>query len=294
MKNELSILIPTYNGDCRRQVAELSRQAEAVDSLRYEIIVADDGSTEGHYVSLCREVEQLPHCRFIARGTNIGRAAIRNFLANEAQYEWLLFMDCDMTIVSTRFLQNYLASDAADAVVYGGYVVGQGDRGSLRYLYERQCEPQHRAEERRKRPFLHFHTCNFMVRRDVMLAHPFDERFRQYGYEDVFFGRQLRKAGIMVVHLDNPAGFCVFEDNPHFVGKTEEGLRTLYTFRSELRGYSQLLTFTDGIHLSVVRSAIRLWHRLFGSFERRNLCGSYPSLRLFKIYKLGYYMTLCR
>jgi len=219
--------------------------------------------------------------------------AMRNFLANEAQYEWLLFMDCDMTIVSTRFLQNYLEADEAASVVYGGYVVGQGDRSCLRYLYERQCEPQHRAEERRKRPFLHFHTCNFLVRRDVMLAHPFDERFRHYGYEDVFFGKQLRKAGITVTHLDNPAGFCTFEDNPHFVSKTEEGLRTLYTFRSELRGYSQLLTFTEGIHLSVVRFAILLWHRLFGTLERRNLCGSHPSLRLFKIYKLGYYMTLC-
>lgn len=291
MKRELSILIPTYNGDCRQQVAALSRQAEAIGGLDYEIIVADDGSTDRSSVARCREVDQLPRCRFIDRGQNSGRAAIRNFLARQARCEWLLFMDCDMTIVSDSFLSRYLESDVAQ-IAYGGYSVGQGENSNLRYLYEKQCEPQHQVEERRKRSFLHFHTCNFLVRRDIILAHPFDERFRHYGYEDVLWGKQLRQAGISIEHLDNPAGFCTFEDNAHFVSKTEEGLRTLHTFRADLRGYSQLITFTDGIHLGIVKSLLRLWHRLFSPLERRNLCGSHPSLRLFKLYKLGYYLCL--
>ena len=292
MMRELSILIPMYNGDCRQQVAALSRQAEAVERLRYEIIVANDGSTDRRYADLCSEVTALPHCRFIDRRENSGRAAIRNFLAQEARYAWLLFMDCDMSIVSGQFLKTYLDSDDIEDVAYGGYTVGSGERSCLRYIYEKQCEPQQRAEERRKRPYLHFLTCNFMVRREVMLSHPFDERFRHYGYEDVLWGKQLRQDGIAIRHLDNPAGFCTFEDNRHFVSKTEEGLRTLHHFRSELRGYSQMLTFVDGIHLGLVRSAIRLWHRLLGPAERRNLCGSHPSLRVFKLYKLGYFLSL--
>ena len=291
MRTELSILIPTYNGDCRRQVKELCRQAEAVDGLTFEVIVADDGSSDRQCAELCREVERLPHCRFIDRGVNSGRAAIRNFLANEAQYRWLLFMDCDMTIVADDFIKKHLDADT-NGVTYGGYVVGKGEEGCLRYIYERQCAPQHTADERKKRPFMHFHTCNILVPRQVMLSHPFDERFRHYGYEDVLFGKQLRKAGITISHIDNPAGFCTFEDNPHFVAKTEEGLRTLHQFRDELRGYSNMITFTEGIHLGAVRGIIRLWHRLFGPMERRNLCGSHPSLRLFKLYKLGYYMNL--
>ena len=294
MKQELSILIPTYNGDCRRLVEELSRQAVDVGGLRYEIIVADDGSTDRRFVEWCKEVERLPETHFIDHGKNVGRAAIRNFLASQARYNWLLFLDCDMTIVSPHFLQNYLETDETAPVTYGGYVVGQGERTCLRYIYERQCEPQHRAEERRKRPFLHFHTCNFLVRRDVMLEHPFDERFRHYGYEDVLFGKQLQRAGISVTHLDNPVGFCTFEDNPHFVSKTEEGLRTLHQFNQELRGYSQMITFTDGIHLGSVRKAICLLHRLISPFARRNLCGKRPNLRLFRIYKLGYYLTLTK
>lgn len=291
MIRELSILIPTYNGDCRSQVTALSRQAESIEGLRYEIIVADDGSSDINCIYLCGEVTTLPHCRFIQREKNVGRAAIRNFLAREARYEWLLFMDCDMTIVSNDFIMNYLNSDPSP-VIYGGYVVGSGERSCLRYIYEKQCEPMHRAEERRKRPFMHFHTCNFLVSREVMMKHPFDERFRHYGYEDVLWGRQLQRAGVEIAHLDNPAGFCTFEDNPHFVDKTEEGLRTLHRFRDELRGYSQLLAFVEGIHIGFVRTAISLFHRIFGKMERRNLCGSRPNLHIFKLYKLGYYMNL--
>lgn len=289
MKHELSILIPIYNDDCREMVKALSCQAEAIDGLKYEIIVADDGSDES-YIITNSQISALPNVRFIRREQNVGRAAIRNFLCCESKYEWALFLDGDMTIVSNSFIKSYLDADVKE-VAYGGYCVGPGEASCLRFIYEKACEPMHRAEERRKRPFQNFHTSNFMIRRDIMLSHPLDERFRHYGYEDVLWGKQLHKAGITIIHLDNPTGFYDFEDNAHFVSKTEEGLRTLYTFRKELRGYSRLLTFIEGLHSGATCWAIKLWHWAFGSLERRNLCGKHPNLSIFKLYKLGYYLT---
>ena len=291
MREELSILIPVYNSDCRQLVNELSRQAKTIAGLKYEIRVADDGSIDRHMVALCEEVSALPNVCFEDRRVNIGRAAIRNLLAQQARYSWLLFMDGDMSIPSDSFISKWLEADI-EQVGYGGYVVGNGDQSNLRYIYEKQCEPMHRAEERRKRPFLHFHTCNFMIAKDLMLQFPFDERFHHYGYEDVLFGKQLHKAGIQISHLDNPAGFYDFEDNIHFVSKTEEGLCTLHEFRVDLRGYSQMITFVEGIHIAAVRWLICLWHKMFGGLERRNLCSCKPSVKVFKLYKLGYYLTL--
>ena len=46
MKNDLSILIPTYNDACTQLVSDLQRQAERLGMERYEIVVADDGSTD--------------------------------------------------------------------------------------------------------------------------------------------------------------------------------------------------------------------------------------------------------
>ena len=116
--------------------------------------------------------------------------------------------------------------------------------------------------------------------------------FRHYGYEDVLLGKTLHQHHVPILHIDNPLGMCTFETNAAFVAKTEEGLRTLYTFRNELRGFSRLLTFVSGIHLAIVRNLIRLWHQVFKKAERRNLCGSRPSLWVFKLYRLGYYLSL--
>ena len=294
MKSELSILIPVYNDVCGSLVAELQRQAEAIDGLLYEIIVADDGSTYKD----CIEANQkafgsLAHCKYIIRKENVGRAAIRNFLAKESHYQWLLFIDCDMTICLDNYLSRYL-NGTDSPVTCGGYRVGNGSNQNLRYIYEKDAEPKHTAEQRQRTPYHHFHTSNFLVQRDVMLANPFDERFRQYGYEDVLLGKKLRTAGVAVQHIANPVGFDVFEPNDHYVEKTEEGLHTLYHFRHDLRGYNSLLTLVNGIHIGLVKSAIRLWHRLFGALERRMLCGNKPNLTVFKLYKLGYYLTLTK
>ena len=290
MKKELSILIPNYNYDCRRQVQDLCKQSAAIEGLQYEVIVADDGSTDREKTLLCREMAQWPLCRFIELNQNIGRARIRNFLARQASFQWLLFMDSDMGL-PTDFVKNYLATAEGD-VFDGGVSIAQGPANNLRYLYEKANESRHTAEQRRRQPHQHFHTANFMIRREVMLAHPFDERFTHYGYEDVLFGKQLHKNNVRIEHIDNPAIFGQFDENAPFVAKTEEGLRTLYQFRQELRGYSALLTFVEGIHIKAVLVLLRLWHKVFGSLERKLLCSRHPWLRLFNIYKLGYFISL--
>ena len=289
----LSILIPTYNDLCVKLVGDLRQQAEQT-GIGYEILVGDDGSTDHEVVSENRQIDQWAHCRYLVQPQNTGRAAIRNRLAREARYDWLLFVDSDMTVVRPDYIGQYVAQDNAD-VVDGGVTIG-GDaevlKQNLRYLYEKASEHEHTAEMRQKKPYQDFHTANFLIRRDLMLSHPFDERFRYYGYEDVLFGKQLRADHIAIKHIDNPMGFCTFESNPDFVSKTEEGLRTLYQFQSELRGYSRLITLVEGIHIPLILSLIRLSHRLFSGLIRHNLCGRHPSLKLFKFYKLGYYTTI--
>ncbi len=293
MKQELSILIPTYNDVCTPLVEILCRQAVAVGTLRFEILVADDGSTDTSVIEANTEINRLPNCQLLKRGFNSGRAAIRNFLVQQSHYEWLLLIDGDMTVNRSDFLTNYLNSENAE-IVYGGYSLGDGPDSNLRYRYEKAAERLHTAQERSKRPYQDFHTSNFMIRRQVMLDLPFDERFRYYGYEDVLFGKALRQQHIPIVHINNPVMFCIFETNKQFLEKTEEGLRTLHQFREELRGYNNLLTLVNGIHLGIVRSTLRFCHRLMSPLEKCNLLGKHPNLTIFKFYKLGYYLSLTK
>ena len=291
-KKELSILIPNYNNVCVELVRVLQQQAAAL-SIDYEIIVADDASPQKDTITLNQPINELPHCRYIIKETNSGSAATRNYLGQQSQYHWLLFLDCDITIPDDHFLERYMA-DTHEGVVNDGICIIEDDTLShnLRYIYEKDAEPAHTAEKRQANKYHEFRSTNFMIEREVFAACPFDERFTRSGYEDVLFGKMLKQQQVPVTHIDNPVMMTEFESNPDYVTKIERSMRTLYTFRQELKGYSRILTFDDGIHISAIRSLIRLWHRVFGNMERRNLCGHSPILKLFSLYRLGYYLTI--
>jgi glycosyltransferase involved in cell wall biosynthesis len=279
-------------------VKALRSQAEhlSAQGLTYEIVVADDGSTEKNVLAANATIDTLPCCRYIHRKQNTGRSTIRNFLVRESQYEWLLFLDCDMQLPGNQFLRTYLSHNGAD-IIDGGFSVAEQPEllnHNLRYSYEWTEQANHSTINRQKRPYRSFRSTNFMVRREIMIQHPFDERFRHYGYEDVMFGKELHRHAITIAHIDNPMILTDNEPNEVFVKKTEEALRTLHTFRHDLQGYSHLLTFINGIHIGLVRSFIRLFHRIFGPLERHNLCSTSPSLTVFKLYKIGYYLTLTK
>lgn len=290
-KREVSVLIPNYNNVCVELVTVLQRQAEAL-GISYEILVADDASPMKEAIRQNEDINALPRCRYIVKETNSGSAATRNFLGAQSQYPWLLFLDCDISIPDDHFLERYVTDDH-EGVVNGGIRITDDDglRHNLRYLYEKAAEPAHTAEKRQANRYQEFRSTNFMIERRVFEKCRFDERFTRSGYEDVLFGKMLSQQQVSVTHIDNPVMMTEFEPNADYVRKIERSLRTLYTFRNELRGYSRILTFDSGIHIGAVRGMIRLWHRLFGGLERRNLCGKRPCLKLFNLYRLGYYIS---
>ena len=147
MINSLSILIPTYNNVCLELVRDLQAQASILSStndFEYEILVADDGSTDKNTIEKNCEINELDNCRYIERKENIGRAAIRNFLAKEAKYLWLLFLDSDLKLDNSDFIRNYMLSKGN--VIVGGLKIGGNPitlKDNLRYKYEKKCEKQH-------------------------------------------------------------------------------------------------------------------------------------------------------
>ncbi len=288
---DISILIPTYNHVCVELVSTLQQQASQLP-ISYEIIVADDGSSMASIIEANRAINDYTNSRYIERPENAGRAAIRNYLAEKASKPWVLFIDSDMVVRRPDFLRQYVDTPDEQAVWDGGICVG-GDahqlKNNLRYQYERANEHLHTAERRQQEPYRDFHTANFMAPKQLMTEYPFDLRFRHYGYEDVLFGMTLEAHHIPILHIDNPLSFEVFEDNDQFLSKTEEGLRTLHTFRHELKAGSRLLQRVE--HLGWLLPLLRKYHQLTNKLERRFLL-RHPSLLLFSLYRLGYYATL--
>lgn len=303
---DLSILLPSYNNVCVSLVQVLQRQADALwgkldKPFRYEIIVADDCSTDAACIDANRVIGDMLHCRYLRMEQNVGRAQIRNVLISESRGDYVLLIDSDLFLCDDNYLYKY-ATSTAD-VVYGGTRIGgeglamvddeaniENLKGNLRYIYEKKAEPSHRAAFRQLRPNQEISVCNLYARRDIMEAHPFDSRFKAYGYEDVLFGKRLAESGIEVTHIDNPVLINEFEPNSVFVKKTEEAILTLCRFEQDLEGYSNLKTKVSTLGRYIPLSLFRLWHRIMKNKEKRNLTGSKPSLLLFKLYKLGFFL----
>lgn len=286
----LSILLPVYNCHCRALVTELQRQC-VESGTEFEIIVADDGSSVTSYVEHNLRIERLEGVRYITRKQNVGRSAIRNFLISQAQGEWLLFIDGDLTLDNPHFIRRYLQTKSN--VVVGGIRIG-GDlnmwKDNLRYRYEKAYEQKNTLQDRQCHATKHFRTTNFLAHKDIMLGHPFDENFVQYGYEDVLLGKSLAMDHIAITHIDNPITLDFFESNSEFLDKTEQSLRTLYTFRNQLKGYSQLLETAEKIKKLHLQKLVNTAYFLVGQRIKKHLQGNNPSIFLFNVYKLMYYI----
>ena len=294
MIHEISILIPTRNDVCLSQVQTLQQLASAVKGLQYEIIVSDDASTNQEVIQQNSQINEIENCKLLLRNECAGRAANRNFLAHKAKYDWLLFLDCNVKIPNEHFLSKYIETDSAD-VVNGG-IFAETDKSlfnkNLRYMYEKKIEPKHMAQQRQKNPYKSFRTSNFMVRRNVMLAHPLDETVPGYGYEDVLWGKTLCENNIHIEHIDNPVVMTHFEDNEKYVTKVEEAMRTLYALRDELSDYSPLLDTVNVLQKKHLIPLFKLFFKGNAQRLRKNLTGTSPSIRWLNVYKLGYYLSI--
>lgn len=296
MIKSLSILMPSYNNSCYDLVKELYKQANNIrnDDFRFEIIVADDGSTDFSFIKQNKRINELPNCRYIVREKNVGRAAIRNVLAHEAKGEYLLFLDSDNSLGTSSFISNYIKQDGSDVICGGLRIEGDETKllHNLRFLIEKAHEDKRTVKKRNNNRYSHFATCNFMVRRDIMLRIPFDERFHKYGYEDVLWGKQIKKENINIIHIDNPIVFNDFETNEQFISKTDDGIRTLFTFKNELRGYSSIISTADKLKKLRISKLAAKTLRPFIKAMRRNLSGNNPIPQLFNIYKLSVYINM--
>ncbi len=111
---QLSIVIPVYNvvAYLRRCVSSLQQYV----GCSYEIILVDDGSTDGS-ASLCDELATSYEHIIVVHQTNKGVSAARNVGIDKACGEWLWFVDADDYIEQPLTLS--MVSTESNMVVLG-------------------------------------------------------------------------------------------------------------------------------------------------------------------------------
>lgn len=93
----ISFLIPVYN--CKDYLSDCVKSIRKVNAGEYEILLVDDGSTDGSG-ELCDQLAiKFPEVRVVHQD-NAGASAARNRALEEARGELLLFLDADDSIDS--------------------------------------------------------------------------------------------------------------------------------------------------------------------------------------------------
>lgn len=120
---DVSIIIPAYNENrkieraARAAVAELSRIA-----YDYEVIIAEDGSSDGTYETAARLAENDRHIRLLHSGDRQGRGQALNRAIKAARGEVVCYIDADLATDMSHL------GDLVDAVRCEGYDLATGSR----------------------------------------------------------------------------------------------------------------------------------------------------------------------
>jgi len=292
----LSILIPTYGFDCRELVSDLRALCEkSTLNSQYEIIVIDDGSKNALICDRNSKINEWKNCYFSEQSENTGKAILLNRAVKRAIFPFVLLIDCDAKVCSELFITNYLKVAEAADVICGSIITSKAylrTANKLRFKYEMAANRIRKQKFMNAHPYNYFTTFNVLLKKNIFDQIQFNEEIRSYGYEDTLFGLDLKNHCITIKYIENPLIHTGIDDNETFLLKTETALQNIANLSPSYEQIIKVSRIYNKLKSCGLASVVKVWHHIFGTIERKQLCSKYPSLILFMIYKLGYYACL--
>ncbi|HEY0781549.1 MAG TPA: glycosyltransferase [Thermoanaerobaculia bacterium] len=234
MAIDFSVVIPTHN---RLEVltevlSALERQEGAPP---FELVIVDDGSTDGTGEWLRSRTFQLP-LRVLSQ-ENRGPAAARNTGVAVAAGRWGAFLGDD-TVPAVGWLAAHRAAhrmhgdDPHVAVLgYTGWHPRMRLNPFLRYINEHGLQFGYAIiPDPENVPFNFFYTSNISLARDLLLAEPFDLRFPHAAWEDIEVAYRLKKRGLRMIYEPKAT---VAHDHPTDLAR--------FAIRQEKAGYCAVI-----------------------------------------------------
>ncbi|NEP40803.1 MAG: glycosyltransferase [Okeania sp. SIO2H7] len=198
-----SVVIPTYN---RRRILEkclkaLENQDYRPPAADYEVVVVDDGSTDGTYEWLTAKAREWPLLRPYSRDHQ-GPAAARNFGVERARVDTIIFIDSDLVVTETFLMAHgeglIKGREKSDRVFTYGRVINTCNFDN----------PTAEAYKLTDFSAAFFATGNVAIARHWLIeAGLFDTNFRQYGWEDLELGVRLKKLGLQLIKCPDAVGY---------------------------------------------------------------------------------------
>ena len=288
----ISICIPIYNFNVVDLIITINNQGEK-SKKPYEVICIDDGSNK-EILKLNEEIKSYKKVKYLILKKNIGRSKIRNLFLENATYENLLFIDCDCSIQNGNFLEKYF-EQVENEVVYGGrrhHDNPPKDKNKkLRWLYGIKKEDQN-INYRVKNPYRCFRSNNFLIKKIIFSQIKFNEEIETYGHEDTLLSLELKKNKIAIFQINNPVFHEGIEDSSVFLEKTKSALKNLVLLEKnnlDTSSIKLIKTYHLISKLKLTWLVFPMSKTILNILERQ-LLSSRPSLKIFDLYKLVYFL----
>ena len=288
----ISICIPIYNFNVVNLIDIIVNQGENSKKV-FEIICIDDNSSE-ETLKLNFEISFHESVKYLTLKENIGRSKIRNLFLENANYANLLFIDCDCSIQSENFLEKYF-DQLNKSVVYGGRkhheIAPKKENKQLRWLYGIKREDQN-FNYRVENPYHSFRSNNFLIKKVVLNQIKFDENIKTYGHEDTLLSIELRKNNIKIYQIINPVFHEGIENSSVFLEKTKSAIKNLVLIDKVTLDISSIRLVKTYNQLEKFRLTLLIFplSKSILKLLEKQLLSSSPSLRIFDLYKLLYFL----
>jgi cellulose synthase/poly-beta-1,6-N-acetylglucosamine synthase-like glycosyltransferase len=197
-----SVIVPVYNCASTLGTCLGALLAQTVDAREYEVIVVDDGSTDGSAIVAAQYAVTVEH------QDHAGAAGARNLGAQRARSAILLFTDADCEPLPDWIEQ--MLGPFVEANVVGVKGVYQTRQGSpvARFVQAEHEEKYNRLARTDRIDFVDTYAAAY--RRELFLAHGgFDPEFLLV--EDQEFSYRLARAGRRLVFAP---GAAVYHQHP--------------------------------------------------------------------------------
>ncbi len=201
-----SVVIPTYN---RKPILEKCLKAMEAQVLRsdgsvegYEIVLVDDGSTDGTVEWIRADADEFSHVALYEQNHE-GAAIARNFGVQQAKGDTIIFIDSDLVVLNS-FLQHH-ADALTKAYLQGNKRVFTYGRVVNTCNFDRPTTEPFKVTDY-SRAF--FATGNVAIQKRWLLeAGLFDPQFTQYGWEDLELGVRLKNNGLSLIKCPEAVGY---------------------------------------------------------------------------------------
>jgi len=200
----VSIVIPTYNRKpiLKKCLKALENQTLNNNISKYEIIVVDDGSTDGTPSWIKKNSDVLSHVVLYEQDHG-GPALGRNLGVMKSKYEIIIFIDSDLVVLNdfischVNKLLFYWNKNNKKCFTYGSVINTSNF-----------ANPESEMYKLTDISFAYFATGNVAISKELILnVGLFDTSFSLYGWEDLELGERLKKNGTKLVKCPEAIGF---------------------------------------------------------------------------------------